>query len=87
MMKNIKTYRKQIENIDQTIIKLLAKRKEISIDIGQCKLQQGKNIIDKNREKKLNHFHKKWATTYKLQPTFIKKLFKLIIINSRKMQK
>jgi chorismate mutase len=44
-------------------------------------------VLDKRREKQLMLRYKKLCHQYELSPIFIKKLFKLIIANSRRLQK
>ena len=86
-MLDLKQLRKQIKMTDARIIKALALRQEISKQIGQFKLEHGKKIVDLEQEKKLFDFYKELSEQYKLQSTFIIRLFKLIIANSRRVQK
>jgi chorismate mutase len=86
-MITIEQLREQIKQTDVNIIELLAKRQELSKQIGQLKLTQGKAIIDLSREKTLFDFYEKLSEHYKLQQSFVKRIFKIIISYSRMVQK
>lgn len=86
-MITIKQLRDKIDKIDTDIIKKLSQRKILSLKIGKIKSKFEKKVIDNKREEKLILRYEKLCSEYKLQPTFIKKLFKIIIANSRELQK
>ncbi len=77
--------RNQIQEIDHQIVKLLHKRIDTVLQIGQIKSQSGLPIIDKDREKQVitnvindsnNPVHKK----------SLKKIFRYIILICREKQ-
>lgn len=86
-MKAIEDLRTQIDEIDALIIENLAKRQELSIQIGQLKSIHGKDIVDHSREETLFTYYTHLSEKYHIQASFIKDLFKLIITHSRKVQK
>ena len=86
-MPTIEQLRKEIERTDSNIIEKLAKRQELSKQIGQLKLSEGKEIIDLSQEKKLYEFYKTLSEKNKLQQAFVNRVFKIIIAYSRKVQK
>lgn len=86
-MQNLKQLRDKIDKIDAAIIKKLAMRRKLSNQIGLIKAQAGKQVIDTAREKKLMQFYDDLCAQYQLQPVFIKRLFKIIIKESRRLQK
>ncbi len=86
-MLTIKQLRDKIDKTDADIIKKLSQRKTLSIKIGEMKSKLGKKVINNKREKELMLRYEKLCLEYKLQATFIKKLFKIIIANSRELQK
>jgi chorismate mutase len=86
-MLKIKELREQIKKIDATLVKTLAKRQALSKQIGQLKLEQGKEIVDLSQEKKLFEFYEELSERYDLQKPFIKRIFKMIIAHSRRIQK
>jgi chorismate mutase len=82
----IKQIRSEIEEIDQQIIMLIAKRISLLPKIIDYKKQQHLNIFQPEREKQL--FQKYWclARERHLNPEFVRKLFELIIEESRNQQ-
>jgi chorismate mutase len=86
-MPTISELRQRIDKIDSQIIKKLSQRKKISIQIGKIKSQAGKNIFDSKREEKMFLHFEKLSIQYNLNFNMVKKLFKMIISNSRKLQK
>ncbi len=84
-MLSIKQLRAKIDKIDINIIKMLSQRKTLSIKIG--KLKSNTKIIDNKREKALMLRYKKLCSEYQLQLKFVKNVFKIIIANSRELQK
>ncbi|KTC82298.1 chorismate mutase [Legionella cherrii] len=86
-MPTLEELRKQIEQADACIIEILAKRQELSKQIGALKSQEGKKVLDRSREKQLFEYYDHLSKQYHLQEEFINRLFKIIISNSRKVQK
>ncbi len=86
-MLTIKQLRKKIDNIDSAIIKKLSTRQKLSMKIGKLKNISGKKVFDAKREIKLMHLYETLSSKYQLEEDYIKRLFKIIINNSRKMQK
>jgi chorismate mutase len=86
-MSTIDELRHKIEEIDASIIQQLAIRVELSKQIGQLKLDHGADVVDPLREKKLYAFYDGLCEQYQLSSVFIKRLFKIIIIHSRQVQK
>lgn len=83
----LEALRKKIDLIDAAIIEKLVARQKLSKEIGQLKAQLGREIVDKEREKYLFHYHEELCARYHLSPTFIKQLFELIILDSQRLQK
>ena len=48
--KLIPNYRNRIDNIDDSLLKLLEERNKLSEKIGQCKKSSNKKVEDKDRE-------------------------------------
>ncbi len=82
----LKSLREKVKIIDSSIIKKLALRQKIIKKIGNIKLQSGKKVVDINREKKLYQHYAELAAECQLSPKFVRSLFKLIILHSRKQQ-
>lgn len=86
-MQVLSQLRAQINQVDSDIIEKLAIRQQLSREIGEIKLAQGMEIIDPSREKELYALYEKLSSEYKLEPEFVKMLFKLIIGYCRGVQK
>lgn len=86
-MATLEQLREKIEKIDRTIIKKLAARQKLSVQIGTLKAKMGKPVLDLAREKKLQRFYDKLSLQHQLDANWIQKIFKLIVAHSRKCQK
>jgi chorismate mutase len=86
-MLKLNQLRMQIKQTDANIIESLAKRQELSKQIGQLKLAQGIELIDLTQEKNLFEFYEKLSEQYNLQKEFVTQVFKIIITYSRMVQK
>jgi len=80
-MKTIIELRKEIDRIDKDIVILLIERMGISKEIGNRK----EKITDKSREMQviLNALN---TSEEKLDPSFLRELFELIIAESKRVQ-
>ncbi len=86
-MLTIKQLRKKIDAIDSSIIKKLSDRQKLSIKIGKLKNKTGNKVLDVKREMKLMRLYESLSHKYQVQENYIKRLFKIIIHHSRKIQK
>lgn len=86
-MLTIKQLRGKIDKIDADIIKKLSRRKVLSIKIGKIKSKLKTKVVDNKREEQLMRYYEKLCSEFNLQPSFVKKLFKIIISNSKELQK
>lgn len=85
-MSTIEQLREQIQDTDFDIIRSLALRQDLCKKIAQLKRQTGKQIIDIDQEKKNFEFYESLSIEYAIDPEFVARLFRLIIINSRAIQ-
>jgi chorismate mutase len=79
-------YRKQIDKINNKILKLLSKRMKVSEKIGECKKVRNAPIRDEKREKELLNMISKQAKKHKLDEKFIEDVFQIILSESRRKQ-
>lgn len=86
-MLTIKQLRDKIDKIDADIIKKLSQRKSLSIKIGKIKSKLDIRVVDNKREKQLMRYYEKLCSEFNLQSSFVKKLFEIIISNSKELQK
>lgn len=85
-MQTIQQLREKIEQADAVIIEAIARREELSKQIGLLKSAQGQEVVDLTREKELFALYEALSERYHLQLSFVKQVFKLIIAHSRKVQ-
>ena len=77
IMKNIENLRKQIDEIDESIIILLAKRMKIIKKVGLLKKKQNITALDSVR----------WQKVMKSKKGFIKKIWEIIHAEALKIEK
>lgn len=85
-MSTIEQLREQIQDTDCAIIRNLALRQNLCKKIARLKHLEGKSIIDMNQEKKNFELYQNLSKSYAIDPDFVARLFRLIIINSRTIQ-
>jgi chorismate synthase len=79
--------RNQINLIDDMLILLLTKRKELAEDVGIWKKKVGIPVYDAGREKEIYSQRLALVNETKLDPDFIKDVYKIIIKNARRVQR
>ncbi len=85
--KEILKLRKKLDKITFRLIEILSKRKEIVLELKKLKKKAQIQIEDKEREKKLMEMVQKLAKEKSLDLIFVKKIFKFLIENAKKIQK
>lgn len=84
-MRNLIDSRKEIDNIDDSIVRLFEKRMEICKDVADFKLKTGKPVLDRQRElEKIASLREKASTDFYSHG--VEELFEQIMAMSRKMQ-
>ena len=78
--------RKKIDDMDEQIVKLIAERVKIAEDIGHAKRQQGKQVEDHEREKKVLEKVKNISISAGINEAEISKIYKEIMAVSKGMQ-
>lgn len=79
--------RQQIDEIDQSIIDHIAKRRQISKKIGKYKKVKKLPVRQKKREKRALQKRINQSQKKNISPKFTKRLFRLIFHDSRSIQK
>lgn len=87
MQNNLEKLRKKINTLDKKILTTLSERLATAEKIGKIKKITGKKIIDLQREQELFALHQVWAEDLQLPEELVIKLFKLILQQSKKIQK
>ena len=83
----LRNLRLVINKIDELIIQSIARRMSVSRTIGSIKKENRLKIKDREREKELQQFHRLLAKKNGITYRTLKKIFKLIMKESRRMQK
>ena len=76
-----------INKIDELIIQSIARRMSVSCTIGAIKKENRLKIKDPKREKELQQFYRLLAKKNGITYATLKKIFKLIMKESRHIQK
>ena len=83
---SLERLRKQIDEIDSRIVKLIAERMAVTRNIGSEKKEIGKPIEDKAREQAVLEKVKKLAQSENLNPEEIEKIYQRIFSASKEVQ-
>ncbi|MBT4539944.1 prephenate dehydrogenase/arogenate dehydrogenase family protein [Candidatus Woesearchaeota archaeon] len=82
----IESLRKQIDDIDDTIIKLLKSRQDIVDAVANFKAETNFPILDVVREGEIVDRLKKKAIENNIEPSFVENIIKIIMTHSKKHQ-
>ncbi len=83
---NLNEIRKEIDEIDKTIISLIAKRMSLMPEIAARKAEINAPISDPGREKRVIETRLKMGKDNALSPELIERVFRLIIEESCRVQ-
>ena len=84
--KDLERIRAGIDGADNGIVELLAKRRELVIELAKIKKALNLAIYDRQREQALIDRVKKWGGEHKLNEEFVEVVFRLIVMNSKEVQ-
>jgi chorismate mutase len=84
--KDLDRIRAGIDKADNEIVRQLAARRELVIELAKIKKELDIPIYDRKREQALVDRVKKWGTEHKLNEEFVEVVFRLIIMNSKEVQ-
>jgi len=87
MDKELLLKRKQLDIIDEQILKLISKRLKLVLLIMKLKKKKNLLIIDSKREREVFNTRINFGKKQKLNSSYVKNLFKLIIKESHKLAK
>tara|TARA_Y100000310_G_scaffold345853_1_gene471436 strand:+ start:20489 stop:20755 length:267 start_codon:yes stop_codon:yes gene_type:complete len=83
---NMEELRKEIDKIDDEIINLLGKRKNLVKIIAGLKKESNKPTEDKSREQQIIERLKELSKKYSLDENFVAALYQVILKNSKEEQ-
>lgn len=78
--------RRDIDQIDDDILSLIAKRQQLSVKIGIIKNQNKIAVFDPEREVMVKNHYCQLSKKYNLKLEFVDELFNLIVAESRRIQ-
>jgi len=84
---SLENLRKEIESVNICILKLLAKRNNVSKKIGTYKKKHNLSITDKKKEKEIFAKIKSQSKRLGLHERFVKDVFNKIIKESKRLQR
>ena len=84
--KDLERIRTGIDEVDNGIVELLARRRTLVIELAQIKKTLEVPIYDRKREQALVDRVKKWGAEHKLNEEFVEVVFRLIVMNSKEVQ-
>lgn len=79
VIKTLQDYRKQIDEIDDALIPLLARRFAIVKKVGRLKTDEGLEIVQTARVEEVKDRAADIAAEYGFDPEFTRRLYQLII--------
>ncbi len=79
--------RKEIDRIDEEIIKLIAKRNQLAKDIAKIKFSFNLDINDINREKEKYKSIEELCKCYNVDKDICLKIFKILIEHNKDLQR
>lgn len=83
---DVEDLRKQIDELDRRIVKLLAERTAVARDIGKKKMQSGQLIEDSIRERAVLEKIREMAQAENLDPDELEKIYRRIFTISKQVQ-
>jgi chorismate mutase len=86
IQKDLGRIRAGIDQVDNEIVRQLARRRGLVIKLARIKKVIAVPIYDRKREQALVDRVKKWGAKHELNEEFVEVLFRLIIMNSKEVQ-
>ncbi len=84
--KKLARIRRGIDGVDDGIVRLLARRRALVIELAKIKKELSIPIYDRKREQALVERVKKWGRKHKLNEEFVEVVFRLVVMNSKEVQ-
>ena len=78
-MDELEQFRKQVDEVDELILKALNKRAEICVSIGGVKKKKGMPVKDVSRENEVYRRVKQKAVEFHLDPMQVEAVFREIV--------
>jgi chorismate mutase len=79
MMDELEQYRKQVDRVDELILKALAERAKICFAIGEVKKKRGMPVRDVSRENEVYKSVKEKSVEFGLDPLQVEAVYREIV--------
>jgi chorismate mutase-like protein len=86
-MANLEDLRKDIDRVDEVLVRLLNERARCACEIGRLKKEQGVDVYQPEREKQVLDHVRNVAAEGPLGPEAIARLFERIIDEARRLER
>ncbi|MBI5594667.1 MAG: chorismate mutase [Elusimicrobia bacterium] len=86
MERELSAIRRGIDAVDNALVRLLARRRALSVRLARVKRAVDLPIYDRVRERALFGRVKAWGVRHGLDEEFVEVLFRLIVMNSKEVQ-
>lgn len=87
MCMSLETVRAEITGVDNEIVRLIAKRQNLALEIAKIKSRQGIPVHDAKRAAAVIESAADLATGYNIDPESIRKIFGILIAMSEERQR
>ena len=85
-MESLEDLRRQVNAIDADIIAAIARRQQVTQQIGEYKKQRRLSVINNTREDNLRAWHQHNCEQHHVSETLVAQIFAILIAESRKAQ-
>ena len=86
IQKDLGRIRAGIDQVDNEIVRQLARRRGLVIKLARVKKVIDVPVYDRKREQALVDRVKKWGAEHELNEEFVEVVFRLIVMNSKEVQ-
>lgn len=83
----IEALRREIDSINNELLELIAKRQDISVQVGAIKAEAGLPLYSHEREAQLLEQFRKDAIGFDLDPDYVEELMNVVLRHSRAAQR
>ena len=84
--KDLERIRAGIDAVDNGLVELLARRRELVIELAKIKKALNLPIYDRKREQALVDRVKKWGAEHELNAEFVEGVFRRVVLDSNETQ-
>ncbi len=83
----VEQLREDIDRINSELLDLVARRLDVSVEIGSIKQKAGLPLYSEDRERELLHRFRAAAVERNIDPDYVEELMAVVLIHSRAAQR